>query len=128
MATSATPPDPNRHTGRGLFARLEDELAELGFEPSADSLPGHTVYTATDSQVLVTVTDEPGRAHVQLTVRCGSATAWGLDWTTRMPHVKQLVALYLALNDDPVAAIDAAAAAIGIDSPAQAIRHFSAAD
>jgi hypothetical protein len=62
MVINATPPDPKRHTGRGLFARLEDELAELGFEPSPDSLPGHTLYAATDSQVLVTVTDEPGRA------------------------------------------------------------------
>jgi hypothetical protein len=128
MAPSATRPDPKHHTGRGQFARLEAELAELEFEPSPDSRPGHTVYTATDSQVLIIVTDEPGRANVQVSVRCGPDAAWGLDWTARMPHVKQLIALYLALNDDPVAAIDAAAAAIGTDTPTEAIRHYPAAD
>jgi hypothetical protein len=128
MTPSATRPDPRRHTGRGLFARLEAELVELGFEPSPDSQPSHTVYTATDSQVLVIVTDEPGRARVQVRVRCGPDTAWGLDWTAQMPHVKQLIALYLALNDDAVAAIDAAAAAIGTDTATEAIRHNPAAD
>jgi hypothetical protein len=119
LGTGVARPDP---AGGGTFGRVIEELQELGFEPVPESSqPGHTVYAATDSGVLVTVIDEPGRRKVWVSAR--SNDGWGLDWTARTPHAVQLIALYAALNDDPQAALYGAAAAIGLHDP---IGHIDA--
>ncbi len=110
--TTGPGPQPTQPPDGPTFAGLVEELRELGFEPREHSQPGHAAYAATDSPALVTVTDEPGRRTVRITVRPADATSWGLDWTAGTPHAVQLIALYAALNADPAAAIAAAAAAI----------------
>jgi hypothetical protein len=112
------------------FARLIHELQELGFEQVAVSTPpGPVVYAATDSPALVAVNDQPGHQHTRVMVGVdppygrpnhgahGADPSWQVTWTVGTPHVAQLIALYAALNTDPGAAIEAAAAAIGLASP-----------
>lgn len=111
-------PGPTR---REVFARLVGELSELGFEPTqAVSHPHDTVYTATDSGVVVTVVTDAPEPHVCVSARRGADAAWTMHWTATTPHPVQLIALYAALNDDPATAIDAAAAAIGVHPPTSA--------
>jgi hypothetical protein len=108
----ADPPDSEP------FARLIRELHDLGFEPAlTEDATADTVYTATDSCVAVTIVRRRTRPpHVRVTTGHPGAEAL-LTWTAATPHPTQLICLYAALNDDPVAAIEAAAAAIGIDAP-----------
>jgi hypothetical protein len=91
----------------------------LGFDPLDEpAKPGRAVYTATDSPTTITVLDQPGRHAVQVTVSSGGVITWTLEWTVGTPQPVQLIALYAALNDDPAAALDAAAAtAIGLHPP-----------
>jgi hypothetical protein len=118
MTSPRTGPPRPGPVNRATFRRLIEELQELGFEPVPESTrPGHAVYAATDSRVLVTVIDEPGRRQVCVSAGSGGGGQWGLDWSARTPHAVQLIALYAALNDDPQAALHGAAAAIGVPDP-----------
>ncbi len=107
-ATDSTP-DP------GPFARLTDELAELGFDGAVNDLTGFTTFTATDSPVRVAL-DDSGRPSRAVFVRdCGGEEGWEITFTAAMPEPAQLVVLYAALNaDDPATATRAAAAALGV--------------
>src|SRR2546429_309031 len=109
MATSASgDPNPARDP---VFARLIGGLEELGFEPTGPvGHPQDTVYTATDSAVTIaTVADAP-EPHVCVTSRHGDGTAWRMHWSATTPVLVQLIALYAAVNDDPAAALESAAA------------------
>jgi hypothetical protein len=75
------------------------------------------VLTATDSGVAIaTVADAPD-PHVCISARAGNAAAWTMHWTATTPVPVQLIALYAAVNDNPAAALAAAAAALGLPPP-----------
>jgi hypothetical protein len=126
--TSVTRPEPSGPASDGVFARLVSELSELGFEPTLAAWHPHdTVYTATDSGVVVTVVDDEHQPHVCVSAKRGADTTWNMHWTATTPHPTQLIALYAALNDDPTAAIDGAAAAIGVHPPTSTPRASTVA-
>ena len=107
-------PDP----GRAPFAELAAELGALGFEAEPVAVaPNRTRYTATDSPVTVFVVAQPGTPRVRA-VAPTSRGNWYLDWTADTPVHVQLITLYAVLNDDPAAALEAAAAALGAAPPA----------
>jgi hypothetical protein len=108
--------------GGEVFAHLVAELDELGFEPTRPvERPHDTVYTATDSGVLVAiVADGAEPPHVCVSAPSGTGPGWSMHWTATTPPMIQLIALYAAVNEDPTAALDAAAAAFGIAPPSKA--------
>jgi hypothetical protein len=95
------------------FTRLIRELHDLGFEATHTD---NTMYAATDSAATVTIVHRTHPPHVRVSTGHTDTQAL-LTWTADTPHHTQLICLYAALNDDPTAAIEAAAAAIGIDAP-----------
>ena len=112
--------------GWAPFAELVAELAALGFEPQPiPAVPGRTLYTATDSGVTFTLVASVGPPRVY-----GSAVTdgytWHVDWTAHTPVHVQLATLYAVLNDDPAAALNAAAAALGVTPPAEPTTLHSA--
>ena len=130
MTAARTGPLSPQPADDAPFARLIHELQELGFEQVAVSTPpSPVVYAATDSPALVAVNDQPGHQHTGVLVGVdppdglpnhesnAADPSWRLTWTVGTPHVAQLIALYATLNTDPAAAIEAAAAAIGLASP-----------
>jgi hypothetical protein len=123
MTTSGTGPRPPEPPHGFPFAALAHEVQELGFEPVPDlSPPEHTTYRATDSRVAIRIVHTPDERGVWLAVGSGPDLEWALHFTAGTPHAVQLIALYAVLNDNPAAALDAAAAAIGLStsgSPAQ---------
>lgn len=115
--TASASREPGPDSGE-VFARLVGELDELGFEPTRPvEHPHDTVYTATDSGVLVAVVADAAEPHVCVSARPGTGPAWSMHWTAAAPPAVQLIALYAAVNDDPAAALAAAAAALGIHPP-----------
>ena len=118
MTTTGFGPRPPEPPDGDTFTELADELEELGFEPVPElSPPSHTTYRATDSRVVVRIVRTPGERGVWLAVGAGSDRQWGLRWTAGTPHAVQLIALYAVLNENPAAALAAAAAAIGLRAP-----------
>ncbi len=112
--------EPGSPSGAG-FARLVGELDELGFEPTRPvEHPHDTVYTATDSGVLVAIVADEAEPHVCVSARPGTGPAWSMHWTANTPPMVQPIALYAAVNEDPAAALAAAAAALGIPPPSKA--------
>jgi hypothetical protein len=108
--TDPDPPDP--------FAGLIRELRDLGFEEAfTEPDTTDTVYAATDSRVAVTVVNHTRPPCVRVVGGRDSACEWVLTWTANVAHPTQLICLYAALNDDPTAAIEAAAASIGVQAP-----------
>ncbi len=140
MTATPTGPLSPQPADHAPFARLIHELQELGFEQVAVSTPpGPLAYAATDSPALVAVNNQPGQQHTRVLVGVhpphgrrsdgshGADPSWQLAWTVGTPHVTQLIALYAALNTDPTAAIEAAAAAIGLASPVTPARPCTVA-
>jgi hypothetical protein len=118
--TASVSREPGPASGE-VFARLVGELDELGFEATRPAAhPHHTVYTATDSGVAVTIVASACEPHVYVAARPGTGPAWSMHWTAAAPPAIQLIALYAAVNDDPAAALTAAAAALGIPPPDKA--------
>ncbi len=102
----------------GVLSRLVGELEELGFEPTRPvGCPDETVYTATDSAVVVTVITNESTPHVCVSASRGPDAAWTMHWTATAPVSVQLIALYAAVNENPAAALTAAAAALGAPPP-----------
>jgi hypothetical protein len=109
--TASASPEPDRTSGQA-FARLVGELEELGFEPTWPlAHPNDTVYTATDSAVAITTVDAASDPHVCVSARRGNGAAWSMHWTATTPTTVQLIAPYAVVNEDPSAALAAAAAA-----------------
>ena len=103
-------PDPHR----APFADLVAELDTLGFDAQpVEVAPNRTRYTATDSPVTVFVIAHPGTARARVVAPTARGT-WYLDWTPDTPVHVQLITLYAVLNDNPAAALGAAAAALGV--------------
>ncbi len=112
MGASAHHPEPPGMGEVDTFARLIDELHELGFERSlAPHRPGNAVYTATDSPVTFTIAADPPDPHVQVRGR-READSWQLAWTAQTPDTVALIAVYAVLNDDPATALHAARSAL----------------
>jgi hypothetical protein len=108
-------PDP----GPEPFAELVAELGALGFEPQPVPVaPDRTRYTATDSAVTLFVIAHPGTPRVRA-VATTNRGIWYVDWTPDTPVHVQLTTLYAVLNDHPAAALNAAAAALGVTPPAE---------
>ncbi|HZN70675.1 MAG TPA: hypothetical protein VFC00_03170 [Micromonosporaceae bacterium] len=114
LATAAAGHDAR--DAAGPFARLVGELSELGYEPSPDPTTGATVYTATDSRVVVCIDHGPDNPHVCLSSNDDSPK-WSVHWTAGTPTATQLLMLYAVLNLDPAEAITAAASALGLPQP-----------
>ena len=106
------------HPG-ALFARLADELSELGFEANADDETGTLTYTATDSttEIMLDPAGEPRRAVLAKTNVDGTGD-WEITFTAATPEGTQLVILYAALHPDHSAeGIEAAATALAAAKP-----------
>src|SRR6266545_5554616 len=70
----------------GVLSRLVGELEELGFEPTRPvGCPDETVYTATDSAVVVTVITNESNPHVCVSASRGPDAAWTMHWTATAP-------------------------------------------
>jgi hypothetical protein len=118
---SSTTPEPARSQPTTVppFADIVAELSELGFEPSPRPVePGRVLYTATDSPVTVTLAPGPGCPHVHIDCPA-DGQHWYLSWAAGTPWHVQLIALYGVLNDDPTAALGAAAASLRAAPPDQ---------
>jgi hypothetical protein len=115
-------PDP----GWAPFAELVAELGALGFEPQPiPTAPNRTCYTATDSVVTFVLVAYPGTARVRAATTTHGHD-WHVDWTPHTPVHVQLATLYAVLNDHPAAALNAAAAALGVTPPAEPSTPHSA--
>ena len=127
MTTATSPAAPQHPPDRPVFARLVAELDELGFAPGAVAdEPGHTLYTATDSRVVIAVIADAPDPHVCLAATRGGHR-WSMHWTAATPDAVQLIALYAVLDDDPAAALGGAATALGIQNlPAAATKPSTA--
>jgi hypothetical protein len=97
------------------FARLAEELTELGYEPS-DGPASAVTYTATDDSAAVALypATEPPRAVLTNSSPDGGSD-WEITFTGATPPATQLVILYAALNTaDPADGLIAATAALGV--------------
>lgn len=115
-------PDP----GWAPFAELVAELGALGFEaePIATA-PNRTRYTATDSPVTFVLITHPGMPRVRAAATT-SGRDWYVDWTPGTPVHVQLATLYAVLDDHPAAALNAAAAALGVTPAGEPSTRHSA--
>jgi hypothetical protein len=94
MTDTVEPTDPP--DAESDFARLAEELAELGFEPH-DAGPAVT-YTATDSTVTIAIDRSVRPHHAVVTNPNGHGPGWQIGCTATTPAEVQLVILYAALN------------------------------
>ena len=110
-AATAPEPAPDDDTGRRPFARLADELSELGFDGD-DTAAGPREFAATDSDLTAVVDDSARPPRAVLTNRDGEPD-WEIALVGDVPDPTPVMVLYAALNPhDPAAAAAAATAAL----------------
>ncbi|WP_412538663.1 hypothetical protein R8Z50_22760 [Longispora sp. K20-0274] len=104
--------------GRGAFGRLERELLDLGFEPVTATEDTITVFRSDEiaagggeSTTFEVVFDRRPCMATATIIPGGARESCGprITLTSQVPAVTQIVALYGALNPDPVAAVESIA-------------------
>jgi hypothetical protein len=93
------------------FARLADELAELGFEAERYSTPGPRQYRAPDSPLRVTIDDSLRPPRATFSPGDDEGPDWQIDLRGDVPDPAQVMALYTALHPDDTAEAARAATA-----------------
>jgi hypothetical protein len=109
-ATTGHTPSPDS-ADRAPFARLADELAELGFDADTYATAGPRSFAAPDSTLGVVIDDSTRPPRAVLTSGEGEP-AWEITLRGEVPDPTALLVLYAALHPHDLTAATQAATAV----------------